>query len=155
MPALACGCWVGLWNRVPPPARCAVHAATSAMVIIDPTVNLSDTDGIMQRVRAALTQHPPDNGAAYHTMDRGTADVISRMLIDGAPAPAWVWDCLDPNDGCDNRICRLAHLMKQAQAAKAAPPASPARPARHICNADDCCTAEERDRAFERDRALR
>lgn len=117
------------------------------MVIIDPTVNLSDTDGITQRVRAALTRHPPDNGATYHTMDRGTADVISRMLIDGAPAPAWVWDCLDPNDGCNNRICRLAHLMKQAQAAKAAPPAPPIRLERHICNADDCCTAEERDRA--------
>lgn len=63
-------------------------------------------------------QHPTDADAAHHTMDRGTAEMISRMLIDDAPPPAWVWDC-GTSDGCSNRICRLAHLMRWAAAAKA------------------------------------
>lgn len=65
------------------------------------------------------SQHSADDaGATRHTMDRGTAEMISRMLTDGLPPPAWVWDCYT-GDGCDNRICRLAHLMRWAAAAKA------------------------------------
>ncbi len=86
-------------------------------VILPPAAHRMGTDAIVQYVRDML-QHPADAGAAHHTMDRGTAELISRMLTDGASPPAWVCDC-DTRDGCDNRICRLAHLMRWAAAAKA------------------------------------
>lgn len=116
MPRLECGCWTGIWNGTTPPAQCARHAARSAVLVLDPTRDVS-VESVVQQAREATTHPPQLDLLGHHSMDQGTAEMISRMLIDGAPAPAWVWDCLSP-DGCGNRICRLAHLMRQAAAAK-------------------------------------
>jgi hypothetical protein len=90
------------------------HASKAAAIVLDPTRSTTAAD-IVQQVRVALA-HPPTAGATTE-VDHETATMIIQML-DGAPPPVWVWECVSP-DGCANRICRLAHLMQRAAAVEA------------------------------------
>ena len=87
MPRLECGCWTGIWNGTTPPAQCARHAARSAVLVLDPTRDVS-VESVVQQAREATTHPPQLDLLGHHSMDQGTAEMISRMLIDGAPAPA-------------------------------------------------------------------